>query len=907
MSNRELYIVPAETAHRPPVPNNVPNRLTPLVGRGRDVEVVCRMLGAPQRDHNTDVPPPEQDVRLVTIVGPGGIGKTHLALEVARTLLKGAAKTPFEHGVYLVDLAPVVDPGLLIPAVAAVLQVREIPGQPLFSTLKEYLRSQGILLLLDNFEQIITASSVVSDLLESCPGLKILITSRAPLRLVFERMFEVQPLDVPAADRRYKLAEISEYGAVSLFVQRARALTPDFELTDRNARVVGEVCRRVDGLPLGIELVAAYAGLLTPEGILSRLKHPLEMLATDTSGSPHRHGTMRDTIEWSYRLLSQDEQRLFRQLSVFAGSFELRAAECVCNDDGDIGIEPGHPQAIQVLRVVKALVDKNLVQRLGQAESSDRRLAMLETIRAFALEKLSGVDPVNSSENSNEETDVRMLHARYYLALAEEAEPHLAGPAQLAWATRIQTEYENVRAALSTTLLKTSQTSSDHEQSDASALSAWIGLRLAGTMWQFWANRGNLAEGRRWLEMGLEAAESLHRSRPRTFDGIVVGHEEIARAKLKAFHGLGVLARLAGDIPASRSALESGLKIAREIGDRQSVVRLLNSLGATMLLIGDYGSARRFAEECLEIREWSGIEPEIGFTLTLLGNINMMEENYSEARRLHDEALVLKRRIRDKQGIGQSLHSLATIARREGNFQEARRLAEETLAIARELGNKSGVAYSQRDLGSVLYSLEDYQAAYNSFLESVQLFRELGDLMPILDCLIGVARVAVRTGRSDSAATLLGSVHAALQTTESQLDPRDRLEYEREQEELRRRLPEDVFSTQWEQGQSMSPDEGIELAAKMAEVQENYVATPSTSRGRARAQGPDGLTHREKEVAALVARGLTNPEIARDLVLSVRTIEVHVSNAMQKLGVRTRTELAAWAIFNGLAKEFHEN
>lgn len=902
MSNRELYIVSAEPPNRPPVPNNIPGRLTPLVGRERDVELACRLLGARSHSRETaNAGSPEQDVRLVTLVGPGGIGKTHLALEIARTLLSGDAVPLFRHGVYLVDLAPVADPDMLLPAVSSVLQVREVPGVSLISTVAEHLQDREMLLLLDNFEQIMQASSTVSDLLTSCPDLKLLITSRSPLELPAERKFEVSSLDVPAADRLYSLVDISQYKAVSLFVQRARAVTPNFELTERNAGAVGEICRRVDGLPLGIELVAAYAGLLTPEGILSRLRHPLEMLTSGTPGSLHRHRTMRDTIEWSYRLLLPEEQALFRRLSVFAGGFELRAAECVCNAASDISVPPENPLAIQVLKSVKVLVDKNLVRPLEQADSSDRRLTMLETIRAYALEKLVSAGSVDNSE----EADARMLHARYYLAVAEAAEPHLTGPEQLAWTTRIQTEYDNVRAALSTTLLKLSQPSDTFEHAGAAWLPAWLGLRLAGTIWQFWSHRGNLAEGRRWLELALEAAESLQKSGTYAFDGIMVSNHEIARAKLKVLNGLGVLTRLAADIPASRLALETGLTIAREIGDRQAAARILNSLGAAMLHVGDYSSARRFAEECLELRESPGIEPEIGFTLGLLGNINMLEENYSEARRLHEEALVTRRGIGDKQGIGQSLHSLSTIARREGNYREAGRLAEETLAIARELGNKPGVAYSQRSIGSVLYALEDYRAAYDSFLESVQLFRELGDVMALLDCLLSVARVAARTGRSASAVMLLGAVRSALQATESQLDPRDRVEYDLLLAELRGLMPEGVFSALWQRGLSLSPDDAIELTVNMGREQNDdkgNVAAPR-GRGRPKAQGIAGLTQRESEVAVLVARGITNADIARDLVLSVRTIEMHVYNTMQKLGLSTRTELAAWVIRNGLAEE----
>jgi predicted ATPase/DNA-binding CsgD family transcriptional regulator len=869
MPEPKLYFVPKEP--RPPAqaPNNLPFEPTPLVGRDQDLEAACRMLA-------------EADVRLLTLVGPGGVGKTRLALRVAEEMLEG-----FEDGVYFVELASIAEADLVIPTIANTLQVREEPGVPLVSTLITHLLGKRILLVLDNFEQVVSARAAMAELLAKCQDLKLLVTSRAALGLRTERAFEVSPLATPGAaslrGRGLDPAQLLQYGAIELFVQRAGTLQPGFELTGDNADAIVEICGRVDGLPLAIELVAAHARLLSPQSILARLTHPLRLLTGGPQDAPIRHRTMRDTIEWSYRLLDEEEQKLFRRLSVFVGGFSVRVAEAVCNETGDIGVEVDDPKALEVLEGLEALVDKNLVRSLEQAEDGNRRLAMLETVRGYALERL---------QESGEGETLARRHAEYFLALAEEAAPYLTGPDQRRWVTRLDAEHNNLRAVLSRCLPGAGQSAPPGGQPDPDPQAAWMALRLAGALSEFWA-QDSLGEGRRWLQAALEAAGHLNEAG----DSLHVESRALSKARVKALNGAGMLARLAADFPAAKQALQTGLEVSRKLGDRREVSRTLVNLGSMAIVHGDFAGARRYLRESLAIRRNLGLELEAAYSLTHLGNVAMLEERYTEARRLHEQGLAIKRKAGDKQGIGHSLHSLATIARRQGKLNEARRLDEETLAIAHELGNKPGIAYSLRDLGNVAYEQADYSMALSSFLESLALFQELEDVLPIIDCLMGLARVAAHTGQPGRAVRLFGTAYAMLETTEGQLEPADSVASERDLASLRARLSEEAFTRAWEEGRAMTLEQALQLA-----TQEPPTQSAPGARGRPRKRSTGGLTTREYDVATLVTQGLSNEEIALRLVLSERTVETYVSNALHKLGLTTRTQLAAWAVEQGLTR-----
>jgi DNA-binding CsgD family transcriptional regulator/tetratricopeptide (TPR) repeat protein len=593
------------------------------------------------------------------------------------------------------------------------------------------------------------------------------------------------------------------------------------------------------------------------------------------------------------------------------GGCTLEAAEAVCGktkmmDEGQQAAELSEAAraagSSSVLDGLAALVDKSLLRQEEQ-EDGEPRFFMLETIRDFALEKLEE----DTSSNGREANDIRELHAKYYLVLSERAEPHLAGPDQLVWANRVEAEHDNLRAALSETVLNSvlrMQNEASKRGRSAIAHSAWVGLRLAGTIWPFWAMRGYLAEGRRWLRLALDAVEKVQEYDEQTLRRAGIEVQTLSAAHLKVLNGIGVLARLAGDFPAAGQALESGLTIARETGDQSAVAKTLNNLGAMAMIRGDYGDARRFLEEGLTIRRKLGLELDVGHSLTQLGNVAMTEGNYAEARRLHSEGLAIKRRAGDKQGIGQALHSLATIALREGDYSEARRLDEETLAIARDLGNRQGMAYSLRDLGKLACEQGDYARAHAAFLESLALFQELENLMPIIECVIGIARVTDRTGQPDAAARLLGAANAMLESTEGKLDPPDHAAYGRDLMGLRTQLGAEVFTAAWNEGKSLSLEEVQTLALGDTTATAPAPTTPARNVSEPGTVPPPRsgrlLTTREIEVLQLVAAGLTNPGIAEHLHLSMGTVQTHMSSIFSKINVNTRAAAVRYAFEHSL-------
>ncbi|HSH78927.1 MAG TPA: adenylate/guanylate cyclase domain-containing protein, partial [Herpetosiphonaceae bacterium] len=450
-------VAPDVTADFPPLksldtrPNNLPVQSTPLIGREQAVAALRDLLLRP-------------GVRLVTLTGPGGTGKTRLGLQVAADLLDH-----FEHGVYFVNLAPISDPALVASAIAQPVAVREHGGKPLLESLKDYLRDKHLLLLLDNFEQVTAAAPLVADLLAAAPRLSVLVTSREVLHLYGEHDVAVLPLTLPDPGHPMPLERLTQYEAVRLFIERAQAARSDFAVTNENAPAVAEICYRLDGLPLAIELAAARIRLLPPQAMLQRLTSRLRLLIGGARNLPERQQTLRGAIAWSYDLLEQDEQTLFRRLAVFVGGFGLDAVEAVCNVPGDLDVD--------VLDAVESLVGKSLLREAAAAD--EPRLGMLETIREYALERL---------DQGGEADETRRRHAAYFLQVAEEAEPQLAGRQQIAWLNRLELEHDNLRAALRWAI----------DCGDAATA-----LRLVGSLSRFWHDRGYAGEGRQWLAQAL--------------------------------------------------------------------------------------------------------------------------------------------------------------------------------------------------------------------------------------------------------------------------------------------------------------------------------------------------------------------------------------------------------------------
>ena len=756
---------------------NLPIPPTVLLGRGREVAALRKLLL-------------NERTRLVTLTGPPGIGKTRLALEVAESGLADH----FVDGVYFVELAPISDPGLVPTTIAKALGLKESRGSSALESLQEGLSGKRMLLVLDNFEQVVRAAPDVAALLAAGPWLKVLVTSREPLRVRGERKFPVPLLDVPGTDERPDgggWERIARYSAVALFVERAQEANPDFELTAENAGAVAAICARLDGLPLAIELVAARANIYSPQALLQQLSDRQVLHVGGLRDLPARQHTLHDAIGWSYELLDHGERVLLRRLGVFVGSFTAAAAEAVCNARDDL------PTSAR--EAISSLFDKSLLQAHDDgSQGAEPRFTLLETIREYALAQL---------QQSGESDAVAGYHAEYFLALAEDAEPHITGPEQLKWADRLEAERDNLRAVLARSL-------SDGGKQSAGALPVWLALRLAGALGQFWGARGNLSEGRRWLQAAIEGAEKLTEAGLHAVGATTRDAHALDRVRLKALNAAGVLARLAGDFPAARQVLEGGLDISRRLGDRRAISGTLDNLGAMALMRGDYAEARSAFGESLAIKGELGLELEAGRGVTRLGNVALMEQDYPEARRLLEEGLAVGRRVEDRQGTGQALHSLAMVALAQGDYVEARRLDVETLSIARELGNRPGIAYSLRDLGNVAYELGDYQAARGSFLESLALFSELEDTLPAIECLLGVARVLARDGQHERAARLSGAAYAILESTEGLIDPATQARRESDLATLRAQLGEEAFAAAWNEGRTMSLDDALEEAAR---------------------------------------------------------------------------------------------
>src|SRR6266567_2165773 len=499
---------------------NLPTQLTPLIGREQEIQAVCSLLRHPE-------------VRLVTLTGPGGVGKTRLSLQVATELLDG-----FADGICFVPLAPLRDPDLVVPIIAQVLGLKEANEQPLRDLLQASLQDKRLLLLLDNFEQILAAAPKLSDLLADCPHLTILVTSRAVLHLRGEHEFPVPPLTLPDFTHLPESEALSQYAAVALFLECARAVKSDFELTPANSRAIAEICIRLDGLPLAIELAAARSKLLPPQALLARLRHRLQVLTSAAQDAPVRQQTLRHALAWSYDLLDAREQRLFRRLSVFVGGCALEAVEGLSTTLGE--------RPSDVLDGVASLMDKSLLQHTGQ-DGEEPRLVMLETIREYGLEALVA---------SGEMERTRQAHASYYLALAEQAELELGGPQQAVWLDRLEREHDNLRAALSW-MVEQGETQQSME----------MALRLGGALRPFWWGRGHWSEGRTFLERALAAGGSFPDPR---IDPSVRAKALIAAANL---------AFVQSDYEQTEVLCEESLALYRELGDHYGIAFSLYRLG----------------------------------------------------------------------------------------------------------------------------------------------------------------------------------------------------------------------------------------------------------------------------------------------------------------------------------------
>ncbi len=665
-------------------PNNLPIQPTSFIGREREIAEVKQRLA---------------NTRLLTLIGAGGCGKTRLSLQVAADLLED-----YPEGVWLVELAALTDPTLVPQAVASALGVREEPGRSLTETLTDFLKSRSLLLVLDNCEHLVAACAhLATALLRSCPNLRILATSREALGIAGETMWLVPSLSVPSPQRLPTLECLTQFEAVRLFIERATAIKQDFTVTNQNAPAVAQVCHRLDGIPLAIELAAARVKMMSVEQINARLDNQFRLLTGGSRTALPRQQTLRAAIDWSYDLLSESERSLLCRLSVFAGGWTLEAAEAVCADETI--------DEYEVLDLLTYLVDKSLV--VVEEQSEEVRYRFLESIRQYSRDKLV---------ESGEAAELHRQHRDWFLALAEQAEPELLDQNQTVWLERLETEHDNLRAVL--------------EWSESGKSSAEAELRLTGALWRFWYVRGYLREGREHLMDVLSRTEAL---------------EGITTERAIALNGAGVLAYAQGDYTAARSLHEQSLVIRRDLGDKRGITASLNNLGIVAEEQGDYEIARSLHEQSLAVGRELGDQGSIADSLNNLGAIACRQGDYETARSLFEESLTIRRQLKDKGGIADALNNLGIIAQAQGDDLAARSFLEESLAIARQLGDKGSIADSLNNLGFMICNQEDYTAARSLFEESLAIRQELGDQGGIADSLNNLGMVAKEQGDDQTA------------------------------------------------------------------------------------------------------------------------------------------------------------
>jgi predicted ATPase/transcriptional regulator with XRE-family HTH domain len=739
-----------------PTPNNLPAPLTPLIGR-EDA------LGAA---HNYLL---RQDIRLLTFTGVPGIGKTRLSLDVAAHLLPD-----FGDGVFFVELAPIAEPDLVASTVATTLGCKEMGHGSHVDWLKEFVRDQRMLMVLDNFEQVLDAAPVVVEMLRTCSALKVLVTSREALHVMGEQQFPVPPLEVPdlthLPDTRDDQSLLS-YPAVTLFMQCARAVDPSFALTEENYRIVAAICTRLEGLPLAIELAAARIKVLTPEELFSHLDKRLRLLTGGSRHLPERLQTLRGAIDWSYRLLDEIEQNLFACLGVFVGGATLSAIQAIYTVQGD---------PLDVLEGVGSLLDKNLLRR----EASRPRFTMLEMIREYASEKLV--------ERTTAQT-IKRAHALFFLQLAEEAALGAHGPEETSGLDSLEEEHDNLRAALQWCQSK-----------EAGTDGIETGLRLVVVLGRFWYVRGYVSEGRERIASVLSSAEAME--------------PQVKSLRAWALIWAGNLAFLQADYPAVRVALEEALALFRALGDKKGIAQSLLNLGDTSREQGNYDAALPLFEQSLSIFREIGDGPGTTVVLSLMSWGEMRLGFFAQATDHLQESLQIARQEQNTGDVALALSGLGEVMVLQGEYEEATPLLEESLAIRRAIGNKWSTATSLGALGWVALRQGNLGQAAELISESLTLRKDLRDKGGVTWCLEKFAQIAVEKGDPVRAARLLGAAKSLRDSIHNDVDIADRPDFEQTMNAVRSGLSEQAFANGYEQGKTMSLEQIVSYAQATPEA-----------------------------------------------------------------------------------------
>ncbi|MCC6313739.1 MAG: tetratricopeptide repeat protein, partial [Thermomicrobiales bacterium] len=739
---------PLKTLERSPT--NLPMQSAPLLGRETDLAALRPLATDPA-------------TRLLTLAGPGGVGKTRLALQLAADVLDA-----FPDGAFFVDLAAMTDPDLLLPQISSVLGVREGGGLAGDAALLAFLAPTRLVLILDNLEQFRPLEAMarqVATLLAAAPGLIVLATSRSPLRLRAEREWLVGPLALPDPRRLPPLAALAEIPAVTLFLERAHAARPGFALTAGNAEAIAELCVRLDGLPLAIELAAARARVLTPAAILERMGRTIDLLVGRETDRPDRQRTLRAAIDWSHDLLTADQQVFFRRLGVFAGGMTLEAIEAVADALG----EP----RLDALDAVSELLEESLI-RAEETPDGEMRYRLLVTLRAYAHERLEASDELAAAHDA---------HLDWFAHWAKTTYGAFHGGGQVAWLERCEAEQDNFRAALGWGLERGS---------------ADRGLGLAIWIWRFWQLRGHLSEGRRWLERCLAAADASPRMRADALDG------------------LSVLTIGLGDLAGARVASEAAIALWREVDDPLGVSVALVNLGNVFDRMGQPDRAEAAYLEALALGRTAGDQRRVAVALGNLALIEMGRGATDRAQLLLEESLAIKRTNGDRAGMANTLTNLAILHVDLGNLARAATLLEECLAIDRELDNPSGIGDDLGNLAAVAVMRGDVVTAARWHREALELRQRLGDWGSIAYSLETIGQTATAAGMAEPGARLLGAAERLREELGAPVPAGERERYQDGLTQTRAALDAERFAAAWAAGRALTREQMVEEALALA-------------------------------------------------------------------------------------------